>query len=76
MIELALTLLVLFLASLPPLLLGWWGLELHRELILLAYAVHRAEQGGDRDALDRARDALEARKRSLPAGWMARWMGL
>jgi hypothetical protein len=76
MFELAAFLIVLFLASLPPLLMGWWGLRLHRELVLLAYAVHRAEQGEDAEALEAAQSALEARKRSFPAILVARWMGL
>ncbi len=54
--------------------LVWWLLRLHRQLVLLAYAVHCARETGEGEA-----EAAERLARSLdgfPAGVLGRWMGL
>lgn len=57
-------------------LLCWWLLRLHRALVLLAWAAHRAEREGDPEELAEAHRALAERTARFPAGALARWMGI
>jgi hypothetical protein len=76
MFELAAFLLVAVFAAIPPALAGWWLLSVHRELVLLSYAVHRARELGDAAAVARAEAALRLRLASFPGGHVGRWMGV
>ncbi len=66
----------LFLAIAVPAAAIVWLLRVHRELVLLAYAVHRAEQAGEPETIALAEDALSQRLMSVPAGLVGRFMGI
>jgi len=55
-------------------LLAWWLLRLHRELVMLAWGVERAGRGDDPDALTDAQAQLRQRMAGFPAGALGRWM--
>jgi len=57
-------------------LLGWWLLRLHRELVLLAWAVERAGHDDDPVALHQAEAQLRQRMAGFPAGALGRWMAI
>ena len=69
-------LITMLIAVAIPVLVVWWLLRAHRELVLLAWAVHRAQECGEPDGIAQAQGVLRRRLARFPAGYVGRWMGI
>jgi hypothetical protein len=76
MFALAVCLVVTVFAAIPVAVAVWWSLSVHRDLVLLSFTLHSAEEQGNAQAIARAEAALRARLARFPGGIVGRWMGV